>query len=99
MKRLGLLSLLLLLLAACTTPQEPISPIPDAAASSIEASKTATDLGKAVKVTVTLKSAEGEAVSRSQLPVAFYADGGTLGSAGKVAAVTPSAAGSMVIER
>ncbi len=97
MKRLGALAVVLCLLAACTTQQEPASPTPDAASSSVEAAALTSDLGKAVKVTVTLRGAEGEAVTKADHAVAFYASAGTLGAAGKVAPAASAAGASMVI--
>src|SRR5690606_41614200 len=97
MKRLGALAVLLCRLAPCTTPQEPAPPPPDAASSSVEAAALTSDLGKAVKVTGTLRGAEGEAVTKADHAVAFYASAGTLGAAGKVAPAASAAGASMVI--
>ncbi len=94
MKRSMVLVALLALLAACTTPTEPPAPRPDAAQSTVAASRATAVSGEVVRITVQLMDAAGEPLARADEPVAFYSTSGTLGSA--AADVAPANVGPLV---
>lgn len=66
-----LVTLLLLLLAACGKPAVPAAPEPNAATSTVVASAATAVGGESVRVVVQLMDGDGEPLARSGLAVAF----------------------------